>query len=79
MGSSFSRAFSNIFLFNYETNFINHSINFFRYIADIIGFNCDNFENIFLSIYSKKLALKNTSSINFSYFLDLKIHFSTNN
>ena len=53
MGCSFFSSFANIFLFNYETNFY-HNINFFRYIDDIIVFNCDNFENISLSIYPKE-------------------------
>ena len=69
MGSSFSGALANVFLFYYETNFIKHNINFFRYIDDIAVFNCDNFENIFLSIYPKKLILKNADSTNFSSFL----------
>ena len=79
MGSSFSSAFANIFLFYHETNFIKHNINFFRYIDDIIVFNCDNFEDISLSIYLKELVLKNTNSTNFSAFLDLKINFANNN
>ena len=48
MSSSFSTAFANIFLFYYETNFINHNINFFRYIDDDIVLN---FDSISLSIY----------------------------
>ena len=79
MGSSFSSAFGNIFLFSHKTNFIKHNINFFRYIDDIIVFNCDNFEDIFLSIYPKELVLKNTNSANFSSFLGLKINFANNN
>ena len=59
MGNSFSSPFANIFLFYYETNFIKHNINIFRYIKDIIVFNCDNFKKISLSIYPKELALKN--------------------
>ena len=67
------------FLFYYDTNFMKHNINFFRYIDDIIVFNWDNFEDIFLSIYPKELVLKNTNSNNFSSFLDLKISFVNNN
>ena len=69
----------NIFLFYYETNFINHNINFFRYIDDITSFNCDNFESISFSFYPKELVLKNTNSNNFTSFLDQKIHFATKN
>ena len=68
MGSSFSSAFVNAFLFYYETKFIKHNINFFRYIDDINvlwEFNCENFEDISLSIYPKELVLKNTNSNNF--------------
>ena len=79
MGSSFSSAFANVFLFYYETNFIKHNINFFRYIDDIIVFNCDNFEDISLYIYRKELVLKKINSINFSSSLDLKINFANNN
>ena len=79
MGSSFSNAFANVFLFRYENNFIKHNANFFRYIDYIIIFNYDNFEDISLSIYPKELVLKNTSSTNFSSFLDLKINFASNN
>ena len=79
MGKRRSCAFVNIFLFYYETNFIKYKINFFRYIDDIIVFNCDNFEDISLSIYPKELVLKNTNSNNFSSFLDLKISFVCNN
>ena len=79
MGNSFSGAFANVFLLYYETNFIKHNINFFRYINDIIVFNCDKFEDISLSIYPKVLVLKNTNSTNFSSFLDLKINFANNN
>ena len=59
MGSSFSGNFANIFLFYFETNFTKHNINFFRYIFDIIVFNCINFENNSLSIYPKELVLEN--------------------
>ena len=68
MGSSFSSAFANIFLFYYKTNFIKHNINFFRCIDDIIVFNCDNFEDIFLSIYPKKLVLKISILVNLVLF-----------
>ena len=46
MGNSFSSAFTTLFLFYYETNFINHNVTFFRYYDDIIVFNRDSFENI---------------------------------
>ena len=58
---------------------INNNINLFTYIDDIIVFNCDNFENISLSINPKELVLENTNSTNFSSFLDLKINFAINN
>ena len=58
IGSSFSSVFDNVFLLNYETNLINHYMNFFRYINDIVVFNCDNFENISLTIYRKKISIK---------------------
>ena len=76
---SFSSSFANIFLFYYETNFIKYNVNFFRYIDDIMVFNCDNFEDISLSIYPKEIVLKNTNSPSFSSFLDLKINFVNNN
>ena len=58
---------------------IYHNADFFRYINDIIVFNCDNFENISLSIYSKELiGKKNISSTNFTSFLNLKINLVTN-
>ena len=60
-------------------NFVNHNINFFGYIDDIITFNCDNFENISLSVYPKELVLKNNTFTNFSSFLHLKINFATDN
>ena len=66
-------------MFYCETNSINHNINLFICIEDIIVFNCDNFENISLAIYPKALVLKNTNSTNFIFFLGLKIHFPTNN
>ena len=57
-GNSFSSAFVNIFLFYNETKLINYNIIFFRYIDDIIVFNCDNFESISLSIYPKEIVKK---------------------
>ena len=48
------------------------------YIDDNSVFNCDNFEDISLSIYPKELVLKNNNSTNFSSFLDFKINFATN-
>ena len=60
-------------------NFVKHNIIFFGYIDDIVTFDCDNFENSSLSVYPKKLILKNTTSTNFSSFLHLKINFATDN
>ena len=77
-GRSFSNAFDNVFLFYYETNLINHIINFFTYFDDIKVFKCDNFENISFSIYPEEIVLKNKSSSNFTSFLDLKINFTNN-
>ena len=56
MGSSFFSNLANIFLFYYETNFINQNINFFKYIDDIVIFNCDSVENISLCIYPRELV-----------------------
>ena len=39
MGNLFSSAFHNIFLVYFETNLINHNINFFNYIDDVIVLN----------------------------------------
>ena len=78
VGSSFSSAFANIFLFYYVINSINHNINFFRYIDYIIVFNCENLR-IFSSLFIPGISYKNTNSINFSSFLNLKIHFPTYN
>ena len=79
MGCCYSSAFANIFLFYYETNFIKYKVNYFRYIDDIIVFNCDNFEDISLFINPKELVFKNTNSNNYCSFLDLKISFINNN
>ena len=77
--SGIPSALPKIFLFYNEINFIKNNINFFRYLDNTVVLNCDSFENISFSIYPKELALKNTNSTNFTFFLNLKIHFATNN
>ena len=83
LGTSLWRAHFLVLLlifsfFYYKTNLTYYNINFIRYIDAIIVFNCNNFENISLSIYPKELVLKNTNSTNFITFLDLKMNFLTN-
>ena len=51
METSFSNAFAYIFRYFYEKKF--NGIDFFRYIDDLIVFNCNNFEKISGEIYSK--------------------------
>ncbi|XP_071042668.1 uncharacterized protein, partial [Parasteatoda tepidariorum] len=55
-GNSFSGAFANIFLHFFEAKFLEHKVlNAFRYIDDLILFNCDNY-NFIYSIYPGDLV-----------------------
>jgi len=74
MGTSYSSAFANLFLHFYENKyFLNSNIIIFRYIDDLLVYNCDNFSDIFKDIYPDVLNLKKTSNDNIINFLDLKI------
>ena len=71
MGTCFSSAFANIFLYFYEKNF--NGIEFFRYINDLVVFKCDNFKEISKKIYPKNLTLIRTDTSDNISFLDQKI------
>ena len=46
---------------------------FFRYISDLIVFNCNNFEEIAGEVYPKYFTLVRTDNFDNILFLDLKI------
>ena len=79
MGCSYSSLFANIFLYYYERKFlINNKIKIFRYVDDILVYDCNNFEDISKEIYPKELVLKKTSKENTINFLDLNIKIENN-
>ena len=69
MGSTYSSAFVNVFLYLCQRSFVNYAINFFRYINDVLVFHSDKLEDISFSIYPKKLVLNHTNSGGFISFL----------
>ena len=71
MGTSFSSAFANLFLYYYEKDL--GDIILYRYIDDIIVINCEDFYKYVNEIYPPDLILKRTDTEGNICFLDLKI------
>ena len=68
MGISYSCAFTSVFLYFYDRNFVNYLTNFFLYVDDIIIFNRVNFKRIIFFICPKDLMLKHINSGDFTSF-----------